>query len=47
MICIVVNVIGDCMVICVVVKFEGEFDEDVFNDLNVVKDLEDYYKLIK
>lgn len=27
-----VNVIGDCMVSCVVAKSEGEFDEAVFND---------------
>ena len=26
---------------------EGEFDEDVFNDPNAAKDLEDYHKSIK
>ncbi|MBD58224.1 dicarboxylate/amino acid:cation symporter [Pseudoalteromonas sp. SSMSWG5] len=42
-----VNVTGDCMVTCVVAKSEGEFDEDVFNDPNAAKDLEDYHKSIK
>ncbi len=42
-----VNVTGDCMVTCVVAKSEGEFDEDVFNDPNAAKDLEDFHKSIK
>lgn len=39
-----VNVTGDCMVTCVVAKSEGELDEDVFNDPDAAKDLEDYHK---
>lgn len=26
MMCIVVNIMGDCMVVCIIVKFEGELD---------------------
>ncbi|BDF94469.1 MULTISPECIES: dicarboxylate/amino acid:cation symporter [Pseudoalteromonas] len=39
-----VNVTGDCMVTCVVAKSEGQLDEDVFNDPDAAKDLEDYHK---
>ncbi|WP_404340313.1 dicarboxylate/amino acid:cation symporter [Pseudoalteromonas mariniglutinosa] len=39
-----VNVTGDCMVTCVVAKSEGQLDEEVFNDPNAAKDLEDYHK---
>lgn len=35
MICIVVNIIGDCMVLCIVVKSEGVLDESVYNDFKV------------
>lgn len=41
-----VNVTGDCMVTCVVAKSEGQLDEDVFNDPDAAKDLEDYHKSI-
>ena len=41
-----VNVTGDCMVTCVVAKSEGELDENIFNDPNAAKDLEDYHKSI-
>lgn len=41
-----VNVTGDCMVTCVVAQSEGQLDEDVFNDPDAAKDLEDYHKSI-
>ncbi|MEJ6476105.1 dicarboxylate/amino acid:cation symporter [Pseudoalteromonas piscicida] len=36
-----VNVTGDCMVTCVVAKSENEFDEDVFNDPDAARELEE------
>ncbi|WP_193330839.1 dicarboxylate/amino acid:cation symporter [Pseudoalteromonas ulvae] len=36
-----VNVTGDCMVTCVVAKSEGEFDQNIFNDMNAAKELEE------
>ncbi len=45
-----VNVTGDCMVACIVGKSEGEFDEEVFNDIDAGEaqeelDLHDFKKM--
>ena len=36
-----VNVTGDCMVTCAVAKSEKEFDEDIFNDPDAARELEE------
>lgn len=38
-----VNVTGDCMVACIVGKSEGEFDIDVYNDINAGEDKEELH----